>query len=189
MLKANDITISLHFKQTIWKCSAYNKQDIVQSIFKLGYDVTWSSKLHKRDEIDTAHTIWNWDPVVQNSQCCLSQTLQTVFFQESRNISSFKLNVQIRQQIKYIYLPRLDVMESTESLRSWVSTATRLMARRPRNWGSTSGKIKSFFFSPQSPDHLWRPPRLLYKGCRWLFPRAYSGRGVKLTTHLYRVPK
>jgi hypothetical protein len=33
-----------------------------------------------------------------------------------------------------------------------------------------------------------RPPNLLYNGYRRLFPRGYSGRGVKLTTHQL-VPK
>jgi hypothetical protein len=37
-------------------------------------------------------------------------------------------------------------------------------------------------WSPQRPDRLWVSSTLLFNGCRWLFP---SGRGMKLTTHLY----
>jgi hypothetical protein len=63
--------------------------------------------------------------------------MQTVFFQESHPISPFKLNVQIRQQIQYIYLTKLKAMEPKQFfLRSSVSTATRLTVRCPRNWGS-----------------------------------------------------
>jgi hypothetical protein len=36
---------------------------------------------------------------------------------------------------------------------------------------------------------LWGLPSLLYNGHRELFPGGKGGRGVKLTTHLYLVPK
>jgi hypothetical protein len=42
--------------------------------------------------------------------------------------------------------------------------------------------------SPRRPDRLWDPPGLLANGYRGLFLKGYSGRGVKLTTHLELVP-
>jgi hypothetical protein len=45
------------------------------------------------------------------------------------------------------------------------------------------------FSSPHRPDRFWGPPSLLSNGYRELFPRGYSGRGVKLTSHLQRVPR
>jgi hypothetical protein len=44
------------------------------------------------------------------------------------------------------------------------------------------------FSSSCGPDRFWGPPSLLSNGYRRLFPRGYSGRGLKLTTHLQLVP-
>jgi len=45
------------------------------------------------------------------------------------------------------------------------------------------------FSSTPRPDRLWDPPTLLSSGYQWLFPWGYSGRGVKLITHLHLVSK
>jgi hypothetical protein len=43
---------------------------------------------------------------------------------------------------------------------------------------------------PRRPDRFWGPPNILSNGYRELFPREwYSGRGVKLTTHLQVVSR
>jgi hypothetical protein len=63
-----------------------------------------------------------------------------------------------------------------------------LRVGRPRGRISSPGMI-IIFSSPYRPDRLWGPPILLSNGYRVLFPRALSGRGVKLTTHLQLVPR
>jgi hypothetical protein len=45
------------------------------------------------------------------------------------------------------------------------------------------------FSSRHRPDRFWGPQSLLSNGYRGLFPRVYSGRGVKVTTHLHLVPR
>jgi hypothetical protein len=45
------------------------------------------------------------------------------------------------------------------------------------------------FSSPRRPERLSGPPSPLSNGYQRLFPRRYSGRGVKLTTHLQLVPR
>jgi hypothetical protein len=40
-----------------------------------------------------------------------------------------------------------------------------------------------FFSPPNRPDRIWGPPSRLFNQHRRLFPRVYSGQGVKLTTH------
>jgi hypothetical protein len=45
----------------------------------------------------------------------------------------------------------------------------------------------SIFTSPCRPDRLWGSPNFPSNGHRGLFPRGYSGRGVKLTTHFQLV--
>jgi hypothetical protein len=51
------------------------------------------------------------------------------------------------------------------------------------------GRGKRFFFTPQCSYRFWGPPNLLSDGYQGLFPRGYSGQGVKLTTHLSLVPR
>jgi hypothetical protein len=38
-------------------------------------------------------------------------------------------------------------------------------------------------------QYVWGPPSLLSNGNRWLFPRSYSGTGMKQTIHLTLVPR
>jgi hypothetical protein len=55
--------------------------------------------------------------------------------------------------------------------------------------GSIPGRGKIFYSTPQRTDRLWIPPSLLADGYTLLFPRGYSGWGLKLSTHLYLVPR
>jgi hypothetical protein len=48
---------------------------------------------------------------------------------------------------------------------------------------------KRIFTSPYCPDRLWGTPTLLSNGYQGLFLWEYSGRGIKLTTHLQLVPR
>jgi hypothetical protein len=63
-----------------------------------------------------------------------------------------------------------------------------LRARRPRSRSSSPGRGKIFLLSTSSRPALGSP-RLLSNEYRGFFPRGYSGRGVKLTTHLQLVPR
>jgi hypothetical protein len=51
--------------------------------------------------------------------------------------------------------------------------------------GSIPGRGMRFLSSPQLSDALWGPYSLLPNGYREIFPRKWSGLGVKLTTHLH----
>jgi hypothetical protein len=75
---------------------------------------------------------------------------------------------------------------SSKSCCTWVSIVTRLRAGR---LGFDSRKGLEFFSSPPLSDRLWGPPSFLSSGYQRLFRRGYSGRGVKLTTHLHLVPR
>jgi hypothetical protein len=56
-------------------------------------------------------------------------------------------------------------------------------------WGSSTGRDWEFFTSPLRPDQIWDPPSLLSNGYQGLFTWGSSGREVKLTTHLYLLPR
>jgi hypothetical protein len=43
--------------------------------------------------------------------------------------------------------------------------------------------------TPSRPERLSGPPGLLSNGYQGLFPCGWSGRGLKLTTHLHLVPR
>jgi hypothetical protein len=45
----------------------------------------------------------------------------------------------------------------------------------------------SNFTFPYRSYRLWGTPNLLFKGYRELLPRGYSGRGLKLTTHIKEI--
>jgi hypothetical protein len=62
-----------------------------------------------------------------------------------------------------------------------------VVQRWPTSWmieGSSLGRGWEYFSSPPHRDRLWGPPSLLSNGYQGLLPW-----GVKLTTHLYLVPK
>ena len=55
-----------------------------------------------------------------------------------------------------------------------------------RDSDQTMGKRKVISYSS---DLLWRPPSLVFSLCREQFPWGWSGRGVKLASHLHQVPR
>jgi hypothetical protein len=59
------------------------------------------------------------------------------------------------------------------------------MARR----GCLDVSGKRFFSFPKSIDRLWNPSRRLFNGNKWHFFSGHGGQEVKLTTHLYLVPR
>jgi hypothetical protein len=72
-------------------------------------------------------------------------------------------------------------------IRRWeriIETGYKLEGR-----GSILGRGERFFSSPQHPDRLSGPPSLLSNAYLELFPLGYSGRSVKITTHLHIVPR
>jgi hypothetical protein len=69
------------------------------------------------------------------------------------------------------------------------SPARIVMGYRLDGWGSSPDRGKRFFSSLQLPDRLWGPHNLIYNGYRRALPRWPSARDVKLTTHLYLMPK
>jgi hypothetical protein len=67
-------------------------------------------------------------------------------------------------------------------------TAQPVWRRARRPWFPSRLRQK-VFFTTQRPDRLWSLPSLIHNGYRGLFPRDYSGRGVKMTTHLHLVQR
>jgi hypothetical protein len=69
-------------------------------------------------------------------------------------------------------------IRSPEQLTSWFhSTALQL-------WVSAPGTAKTFFSSPKVPDPLWGPTSHISNRHEDSFLWVWSGRGVKLTTHI-----
>jgi hypothetical protein len=55
--------------------------------------------------------------------------------------------------------------------------------------GSNCGRGWEFLSSPPRPDRFWGPPNLLSNGYQGRLPCWWSGRGVKLITHLHLVSR
>jgi hypothetical protein len=62
-----------------------------------------------------------------------------------------------------------------------------LLLRKLR--GLIPGKVKRAIYSPQRPSLYLGSSSLLVNSYRGIYPCGYSGRGVKLTTHLQLVPR
>jgi hypothetical protein len=81
------------------------------------------------------------------------------------------------QQVMCIYsLPNRNRVSS-------VSTVTRLEAERPRNCVSILGGFKRHFCPLKSPDQLWGPRSLLYKGYRLSFRGGEGKRPGRRVNH------
>ena len=55
-----------------------------------------------------------------------------------------------------------------------------------RDSDQTMGKPKAISYSSDRP---WSPPSLIFDWCGGQFPWGWSGRGVKLASHLHLVPR
>jgi hypothetical protein len=71
----------------------------------------------------------------------------------------------------------------------YMERATRLQVGGPRNLGLIFGKCKICLVTPERSDLLWVSLFLLQNAYRGLFSCGYSGKGVKLTSYLYLVPR
>jgi hypothetical protein len=70
---------------------------------------------------------------------------------------------------------------------SWEISVSIAMSYKLDSQVLIPGRGKRFFCTPEHPDQLWGPHSLLYNEYQQLFPQGYSGRGMKLTTHLHLV--
>jgi hypothetical protein len=82
----------------------------------------------------------------------------------------------------------LSSLEVPEGLGITLYSMAQKLAKGWTVHGSNTDKERWFLSSPNRPDRLWSPPSLLLNGHQGSLP-GYSGRDVKLTTHLRLDPR
>jgi hypothetical protein len=97
----------------------------------------------------------------------------------SQEISRFLCNLKIRYPVTFVFLTALTMFSSVGIAVGCGLDDRGVNIRVPV--GST------IFTSPYRPDRLWGPPNLLSNRYPLAFSREWSGKAVKLTTHLQLV--
>jgi hypothetical protein len=87
--------------------------------------------------------------------------------------------------LKYLY--QYSILNKSHD--SSVGTANGVRSGRSGLQGSIPGGDWEFFSLPPRPERFWAHPASYPMGTWGSFPGDKSGRGMKLTTHLYFVPK
>jgi hypothetical protein len=129
---------------------------------------------------------------------CVSES-----YGSSRPVTRIALPFLLLPQVRYIFCPaHTHTHTQSRNSRLWIkgkkhnsnctettsvvgiATGYRLDNREVRVRVPVGSKISS---SLRRPDRLWGPRSLISNGYHGLFPRGWSGRDVKLTTHLQLV--